>query len=120
MTTTEAGVIRHPIWCKRVPDDAPLAGDPVGSPTFYDRLGEPEEDSEHAGHAFTLEVGETFAYSISAQSVLWHYEDQAPRIKLRIVGNESIMDAEAYLQVHEVGRLVELLQHVRQEVTPRG
>lgn len=116
-----AQVIRHPIWCQHVAANAPLAGDPLGSPTFYDRLGVAEPFNEHEGRAYRLDAGDTFAYTISATATQWYGDDgahQAPQVRVDCLNHEVGGSSTIYLAVAEIDRVVSMLERARREIEP--
>ncbi len=120
MTTTDdrPAVIRHPVWCRHAPVTAPRAGDPVGCPTYYDRLAPPESSGEHEGREYRLDAGETFAYAVTVTPTQLHDGDGGtPRLRLTLVCHELLdADDKAYLSPAEARTLAAMLQHASREV----
>jgi hypothetical protein len=111
---TAPDIIRHPVWCQQVPDDAPLAGDPPGSGSYYDRLGPAEESDEHVGREYRIDVGATFGYSVVAAQVALHGGgDSHDTIRLSVVDQEQLdASAAAYMSTAEARQVARMLERV--------
>lgn len=119
-TDTAADLVRHPVWCRRVPDDAPLAGDPVGSRSFYDSLAPLEPTREHEGRTYQVDAGR-WTYTVAA-ALTQQYDSVEPsgvaEMHVRLtVENHDLFDAgqAVWLKLDEVERVIEMLQRVARD-----
>ena len=120
---TSHDLIRHPVWCRKVDEKAPLAGDPVGFATFYDRMAPAEPETEHEGREYRLDAGRCFSYglTVSATQVFEQtpdgVSDSEPQIKLDVVMHDFIGQAVvAYLSLEDVDRLVAMLRAAQRDL----
>ncbi len=116
-TDTTADLVRHPVWCRHVPDGAPGAGDPIGSKTFYDRLAPADPGEQHEGRTYQVDAG---YWTYTVEAALTQQCDEvdpsgvaAMHVRLTIE-NHELMDARqaVWLQLDEVERVIEMLQRV--------
>lgn len=100
----QADLVPHPDWCVNLPDGA--------------RSAPPEPGREHEGRDLRLDVGETYAWSLSLALVQMYEDDvlaenmislQPPRIRLSLVENESVGEAYAYVSATEARAFARML-----------
>ncbi len=99
--------IEHPSWCRHVPDDAPWTGP-------YTYLADAEPELLHESRDLRLDVGETYAWSLSAGLVqlfeLERLDDTGPpRVRLTVVQNEVLGEAQAFLSAEEARAFARML-----------
>lgn len=116
-TDTAADLVRHPVWCRHVPNGAPLAGDPVGNANYYDRLAPADPDQEHQGRTFQVDAGQ-WTYTVEA-ALTQQYDGVEPsgvaEVHLQLtIEDHDLMDGRqaVWLQLDEVECVIEMLQHV--------
>ncbi len=102
--------IEHPSWCRHVPEDAPYVADAV-----YTRLLAPaEEGYEQESRDLRLDIGDTYAWSLSVDLVqlfeLERLDDIGPpRVRLTVVQNEVVGEAVALLSAEEARAFARML-----------
>jgi hypothetical protein len=114
MTTTDdrpaEHVIRHPSWCRHVPEDTPYTTDHT-----YDRLAPSGRAQEHELREYRFDAGDKFAYSLCVTPVQTYglgVHDRDPvehdlvRVRLSV---RNIEVTDAYLSPAEIDTLVAML-----------
>lgn len=112
--------IPHPTWCE--------AGDRPDWFRHADADGivhlPPEQGEAHLGRTLSLDCGESFAFTVTAQLHQWFdlYADEidvdAPSVQIVVRNNELIgAEASARLSKPEVARLIAMLQQLHDDLS---
>ncbi len=106
--TDDRPTIEHPSWCRHIPEGAPW----TQAGRAYLAPAEPE--LEHESRDLRLDVGDTYAWSLSVDLVqlfeLERLDDTGPAyVRLTVVQNEVVGEAVALLSAEEARAFARML-----------